>query len=195
MEAEYEITAGNGKLAVWLSNEKNNLEGLDEPYNVAEVLLFKQAIALGWDCPRAAVLLIFRDIKSTTFGIQTVGRILRMPEQKYYSNDLLNHGWVYTNLESTKVVIAAEDLTYITKPLNAVRRKNLANVDLPAEYSERLSADRNRIGADFGKVLSDTANSLWFSRKIQMRFNFSEEGEKMKEYDNIFEEIIVEKLP
>lgn len=184
LEKEYEITVGNGKLAVWLSNEKSNLDGLEESYNVAEVLLFKEAIALGWDCPRAAVLLIFRDIKSAEFGVQTVGRILRMPEQKYYPNDLLNHGWVYTNLESTKVIIKQNDLDYITKPLNAVRRKNLANVDLPSEYSERLSADRNRIGADFGKVLANTANSLWFSRKIQMRFNFSEEGEKTKPANN-----------
>ncbi|MBQ9369096.1 MAG: DEAD/DEAH box helicase family protein, partial [Victivallales bacterium] len=178
LENEYEITADNGKLAVWLSNEKKNLDGLEEPYNVAEVLLFKQAIALGWDCPRAAVLLIFRDIRSTTFGIQTVGRILRMPEQKYYPNDLLNHGWVYTNLEDTKVVIEAEDLSYITKPLKAKRRENLSNVNLPAEYSERLSADRNRIGADFGKVLSDTANLRWFGRKIQMMIPFPDMNEK-----------------
>ncbi len=184
LEKEYEITAGNGKLAVWLSNEKTNLDGLEESYNVVEVLLFKQAIALGWDCPRATVLLIFRDIRSTTFGIQTVGRILRMPEQKYYPNDLLNRGWVYTNLESAMVVIKTEDLNYISKPLKAERRENLTNVELPAEYSERLSADRNRIGADFGKVLADTANSLWFSRKIQMRFDFSEEGEKTKPANN-----------
>ena len=174
LEKEYEITVANGKLAVWLSNEKSNLDGLEEPCNVAEVLLFKQAIALGWDCPRSAVLLIFRDIKSTSFGIQTVGRILRMPEQKYYTNDLLNHGWVYTNLESTMVVIEAEDLSYITKPLKAERRKELVNVNLPAEYSDRPSADRNRIGADFGIVLSDTANKLWFGRKIQMMIPFSD---------------------
>ena len=172
LEKEYGITSGNGKLAVWLSNEKTNLNGLEEPYNVAEVLLFKQAIALGWDCPRAAVLLIFRDIKSTTFGIQTVGRILRMPEQKYYPNDLLNHGWVYTNLDDTKVVIQTEELSYITKPLKAVQRKNLTNVDLPAEYSERLSADRNRIGPDFLTVLTETANKLWFERAIQMQLPF-----------------------
>ena len=174
LEKEYEITAGNGKLAVWLSNEKTNLDGLEEPYNLAEVLLFKQAIALGWDCPRAAVLLIFRDIRSTTFGIQTVGRILRMPEQKYYPNDLLNHGWVYTNLEDTKVVIEAEDLSYITKPLNAKRREELINVNLPAEYSDRPSADRNRIGSDFGVVLTDIANKLWFGRKVQMMIPFSD---------------------
>ena len=49
------ITEENGKLAVWLSNEKSNLAGLEKPDNLAQVLLFKEAIALGWDCPRAAV--------------------------------------------------------------------------------------------------------------------------------------------
>ena len=54
------INEENGKLAVWLSGEKSNLPGLEKPDSLTEVLLFKQAIALGWDCPRAAVLLIFR---------------------------------------------------------------------------------------------------------------------------------------
>jgi len=173
LKEQYEITADNGKLAVWLSGEKTNLDHLEDPYNVAEVLLFKQAIALGWDCPRAAVLLIFRKIHSTTFGIQTVGRIMRMPEQKYYTDALLNHGWVYTNLDETKIVIQGEELTYITKSLKSERRKNLTNVDLPSEYCERLSADRNRIGADFGLTLAQTANAMWFDRPAQMMFQFT----------------------
>ena len=74
----------NGKLAIWLSNEKANLEGISKPDSMVNVLLFKQAIALGWDCPRAAVLLIFRKLESFTFTVQTVGRILRMPEQKLH---------------------------------------------------------------------------------------------------------------
>lgn len=57
------INVDNGKLAIWLSNEKENLDGIEKPDNLTEVLLFKQAIALGWDCPRAAVLLIFRKIE------------------------------------------------------------------------------------------------------------------------------------
>lgn len=33
----------------------------------------------GWDCPRAQVLVMFRDIKSEIFSTQTIGRILRVP--------------------------------------------------------------------------------------------------------------------
>jgi len=54
LDAVKGINTDNGKLAVWLSNEKTNLDHIEEPDNLTEVLLFKQAIALGWDCPRAA---------------------------------------------------------------------------------------------------------------------------------------------
>jgi type III restriction enzyme len=174
LDAKYGITTGNGKLAVWLASDKQNLDGLENDYNLTEALLFKQAIALGWDCPRAAVLLIFRDIKSTTFGVQTVGRIMRMPEQKYYPNQLLNHGWVYTNLSKDRIEIVADDINYITKALVAYRREGLNNVALTSVYSERLSAERNRLGPDFWPVLVESFNSKWFKQPIQKSlFEFS----------------------
>lgn len=161
------ISTDNGRLAVWLSGDKqwlDNIEALDSP---VEALLFKQAIALGWDCPRAAVLLIYRDIQSTTFGVQTVGRIMRMPEQRYYTDALLNHGWVYTNLSRDRIEIVAEDMNYISKALVARRRTGLQNVRLDSWYSERLSADRNRLGPDFYGVMVETFCRRWFHVPFQ----------------------------
>lgn len=43
-----------------------------------EVLIFKVAVALGFDAPRAFTLVSMRGAKSTDFGIQVVGRILRV---------------------------------------------------------------------------------------------------------------------
>ena len=43
-----------------------------------EVLIFKVAVALGFDAPRAFTLVSLRGTKSTDFGIQVVGRILRV---------------------------------------------------------------------------------------------------------------------
>lgn len=45
-----------------------------------DFMLFKQAAGTGWDCPRAQVLLMYREISSPTFYTQTVGRILRFVE-------------------------------------------------------------------------------------------------------------------
>src|SRR3989338_3681915 len=99
------ITEKNGKLAVWLSEDKSEtLLNIEKNNNEVEVLIFKQAIALGWDCPRASILVIFRESKSFTFTIQTIGRIMRMPELKYYSKEPeLNQGYVFTNLPSIEI--------------------------------------------------------------------------------------------
>ena len=162
LRAIKDITTENKKLAVWLSGEKENLDGLEEPDNMTEVLLFKQAIALGWDCPRAAVLLIFRKLQSNQFTIQTVGRILRMPEQKFYKNDLLNVGYVYTDISKDQIQIVAEDMDYLNKDaLQAIRRENLKNVALQSYYSVYKSSDRNRLGPDFKKVLIDCFTRNW----------------------------------
>lgn len=157
-----DITEENGKLAVWLNNEKKNLEGLENPTNLAQVLLFKEAIALGWDCPRASVLLIFRKLQSDQFTIQTVGRILRMPEQKHYTNELLNVGYVFTDIAKDKINVVTADASYILNDtITAHRRAGLNNVSLKAAYMERPNIERNYLGPDFRQVLYDTATDFW----------------------------------
>lgn len=175
LDAVKGINTDNGKLAVWLSNEKTNLDNIEQPDNLTEVLLFKQAIALGWDCPRAAVILIFRKLNSNEFTIQTVGRILRMPEQHFYTNPILNRGYVYTDLSKDKIQIVAEDMDYLhANVLYSTRRKDLANVALPSVYSERLSADRNRLGSDFRKVLFEEAEKFFKIETQPLLFSFAE---------------------
>ena len=157
-----EITVENGKLAVWLAGEKVNLEGLEKPDNMAKVLLFKEAIALGWDCPRAAVLLIFRKLQSDQFTIQTVGRIMRMPEQKHYNNELLDVGFVYTDIAKDKISIVAEDQSYIlNNVIPATRRSGLCNVSLAAVYASRPNIMHNYLGPDFKQILYEEAARFW----------------------------------
>lgn len=179
------INVENGKLAVWLSKEKQNLEGLEEPNNLTDVLLFKQAIALGWDCPRAAVLLIFRKLTSDTFTVQTVGRILRMPEQKFYTNQILNKGYVYTDISKERIQIVADDMEYLHKSaLQAVRRSNLTNVSLKSAYEVRMSADRNRLGPDFKRVLTKTFEELWLVNAQLSLFSLLDfDEEREEEFD------------
>ena len=174
------INTDNHRLAVWLSKQKTNLEDIERNDNITEVLLFKQAIALGWDCPRAAVLLIFRKLTSDTFTVQTVGRILRMPEQRFYRNPLLNKGYVYTDISKDKIQIVADDMDYLHKTvLQAVRRTNLDNVQLVSYYEVRRSADRNRLGPDFRRVLTKTFEDLWTTTTpLTIPFLFEDEGEE-----------------
>lgn len=175
----HNIDEGNGKLAIWLSGEKANLTDLEKNDNMTEVLLFKQAIALGWDCPRAAVLLIFRKLQSNVFTVQTVGRILRMPEQHFYTNNLLNIGYVYTDIAREQIQIVAEDMDYMSKDmLQAIRRENLNNVTLQSYYSVYKSADRNRLGPDFKKVLIDQFKNTWLLDYQPALFTFDAEDDE-----------------
>lgn len=104
----------------WIEKVKRNLADLgygeksglvtswfsgDHPDNVDEILkndgqyaflLFKQAIATGWDCPRAKILVKLREGGTETFNIQTIGRIRRMPERHHYDNAILDKCYVYT---------------------------------------------------------------------------------------------------
>ncbi len=151
------ITTANGKLAVWLSDSKDkiNLEAIEKNDSLAEVLLFKQAIALGWDCPRASVLLIFRDLKAITFTIQTVGRILRMPEHRHYSDDLLNYGYVYTNLAKDMIMIVRDDMDYFSE-LRSVRKETYRNIGLQSNFINKRLV-RNRLGSKFRTSLEIAA--------------------------------------
>lgn len=177
LEVKYNITVNNNKLAVWLSGRKDNVEDIEKPDNMVEVLLFKQAIALGWDCPRAGVLLIFRELKSTTFTIQTVGRILRMPEQKHYPNPLLNQGYVFTNLSKNQIEIVKDDMNYIT--MNKARRiENYVPVQLNSTYINTRIV-RNRLGATFRKALYEIAELNWELKREMGSDHFFETNKKL----------------
>ena len=56
MLKKFGYTTENGRLAIYLSDKDNkiNLENIEKNENEVEDMIFKQAIALGWDCPRAA---------------------------------------------------------------------------------------------------------------------------------------------
>lgn len=55
------------------------------------VLLAKDAISTGWDCPRAEVFVSFRSARDVTYITQLLGRMVRTPmAQRIPGNDLLN---------------------------------------------------------------------------------------------------------
>src|SRR3989344_1988665 len=146
---------GNGKLAIWLAEQKSEtLDWVSEPDNEIEFLIFKQAIDTGWDCPRAHILVKFRESRSETFEIQTVGRILRMPEQKHYASEDLNRGYIYTNVQS--IIVKKEEYNpNIIKHLKAIRKTDYKGIKLTSYYKSR--ADYGDITSSFSPVFEKTA--------------------------------------
>lgn len=76
-----------------------------------EVLIFKMAVALGFDAPRAFTLAALRGARDVGFAIQVVGRIVRRHAATRGRKDLpqvLDHGYVFlANSESQEGLIEA----------------------------------------------------------------------------------------
>lgn len=145
----YSINENNGNLAIWLNGVPENFIKSEIVKNNSEIegLIFKKAISTGWDCPRAWILVKLREIKSQSFDIQTVGRILRTPFAKHFDNDLLDNGYVYTNLEK----ITVSDDAYspnIIKVYKSIRGKKYSSLKIKSNYKSRGGL-YNDIESDF----------------------------------------------
>ena len=84
------------EVAIWLDKKNENTENIEDDYNRVRVLIMKQAVAIGWDCPRAKILVKLRENMSEIFTIQTIGRIRRSIGATHYKNDILNTSFLYT---------------------------------------------------------------------------------------------------
>ena len=156
------------RVAVYLTgNEKINLLNIEKPNNEVEVMLFKQAIALGWDCPRAAILVLFRQWTDTniTFSIQTLGRIMRMPEQRHYLRGSLNRGYLYTSLPDIETRIE-NDIQPDFKLQTSTRIPSYRNIKLKSYHSKRFR-EETRLSSDFVSIFTQASNEL------NLRENFS----------------------
>ena len=134
-----QITYENDSLAIWLSDKKEHQEGIEKNNAQPIAVIIKQAVATGWDCPRAHILVKLRDNMNETFEIQTIGRIRRMPEAKHYNDDLLDRCYLYTLDEKFTEGVQ----TSMGKgALNAAKlflKKEHYNFTLKGEYKSDLS--------------------------------------------------------
>ncbi|NOX65220.1 MAG: DEAD/DEAH box helicase family protein [Chlorobi bacterium] len=168
LKDKHGVTTENGKLAIYLSEEKENLANIAKNDQETEVLIFKQAIALGWDCPRAQILVLFRDWKSLTFSVQTVGRIMRMPkpDMGHYPKEILNHGFVYTNLANIEI---KEDMarSYVTI-YTSQRIESYKNIKLESVYRLR-QREKTRLASMFIILFLDEAKKYNLEKKIEIK--------------------------
>lgn len=84
-----------------------------------EVLIFKMAVALGFDAPRAFTLAALRGARDANFGIQVIGRIVRVHSLLQGKSNLpeaLNYGYVFlANAESQEGLLnAGEQINALT---------------------------------------------------------------------------------
>lgn len=163
LDRRFNINVNNGKLAIHMAgiDDKINLENIVKNNDKAEVLIFKQALVVGWDCPRASILVLFREWNDFVFSIQTIGRIIRMPETVHYDNDELNHAIVYTNMSNITI---AEDIAkdFVTVYESRVRPSLMSDVKLHSVYIQRAHEKTRLTGkfTDFFILAADASQLI-----------------------------------
>ena len=199
------------EIATWLSEKKENLTEIVKNNSVVFFLIFKQAVATGWDCPRAQVLVMYREIKNPTFHIQTVGRILRMPEAKHYPISALNQGYLFTNYKKNEIhenegKLGANKIA----DLKSKRKEGIDPIKIKSIYLQRQDYNdlkpapefQTHLAAEFDKFFGTKENILLEgSKNIEkverkgLRFETEKIDLKMivdakiENYDNFIEQI------
>ncbi len=162
------------EIAIWLSNEKKNLEMIEKNDSEVNFMIFKVAPATGWDCPRADILVMFREITSPTFHTQIIGRIRRMPEGHHYEREELNKAYIYTNYNKSHIRDIKEVENQNKPPIYYTKLKsNIERVTLETTYHQRT---------DFNTL---TPPPLWqkffidvFDEEFNTKLQFVTENEK-----------------
>jgi len=130
------------KIARWFDGRKEHMEGITDNESDVDFMLFKQAAGTGWDCPRASVLVMYREVKSDKFYTQTVGRILRMAEpqlkEEYKNSPNLRRGYLYTNYKRNQVQIPDQDEKNKAQTQSAFRKGGIKNITIQSDYISRV---------------------------------------------------------
>ncbi len=170
-----ELGVDESRIATRLQETSERMESITAPDSSIDFLLFKLAAATGWDCPRAHILVRYREIKSESFEVQTLGRILRMPVvKKDFANTLLRTGYLYTNFPRSSVHVPDE---------TAANRPKVLHTQLDAEAKK--SFVRSAAADIFGSLFDSIGNSGTSSTKDEIQSAAAPVLAKLKdEYDN-----------
>lgn len=163
-------TYEDGKLGIWLSEQKRNVIDVNKLDNKVEYLIIKQAIATGWDAPRAKILIKIRENMGEQFTIQTLGRIRRMPQPwiGHYNVDVLDNAYLYT---------------FDTDFLNGVFAQGAAVAPTPLLNLKDKAKDLKLISErviNYDEVLNEKMILNNIYEGLKKRFNFTDDLEANK---------------
>ena len=178
------VTFENGQLAVWLSDRHENLEGIEENDAKSVAVIIKQAVATGWDCPRAHILVKLRDNMDETFEIQTIGRIRRMPEANHYNSDLLDSCYLYTLDEKFTAGVKMSLGKGALEAYTIFLKNEYKSITLTSEQRTMVTQTRNPQAAL-------TAVAKYFEKEYHTGGNKAENATRLRAAGFILDEDIV----
>jgi len=155
-------------VALWFDGKQKNMEFVTHNESKIDFMLFKQAAGTGWDCPRAHILVMYREINSPTFYTQTIGRILRMSEpnkkKDFANSQILRTGYLFTNYNRKSVSDGFEQSKDLNKPFIHTSKKVEGLSNIENLFSDFVSR------ADYGDLASSVKFQMSFLKSMDDYF-------------------------
>ncbi len=157
---EYGMTEDQGNFVSLEDGKRDDdyVRNISDNDNSIDAVIFKQNVSLGWDCPRAKLLVGLRDTKEISFKLQTLGRIMRTPEQKYYENEELNKAYFYS--EHTQFDPANSLEKILRGTAKTERRQGISMTNLPAVRIRLANLHDGLDTEEFIRIFRNTAKDL-----------------------------------
>ena len=170
-------------VALWFDGKQKNMEFVTHNESKIDFMLFKQAAGTGWDCPRAHILVMYREINSPTFYTQTIGRILRMAEpnrkQDYANSQILRTGYLFTNYNRKSVTDGFKQNKDLNKPFIYTSKKTEGLSNIEDLYSDFVSR------ADYGDLASSVKFQMSFLKSMDEYFDFQDDFHVIQKREKI----------
>ena len=142
-------TVENGKVVIYTNSMKTikdiHSEDLKSFDSIVEVVVFKQALVEGFDCPRSCVMVELRGNMGATFKEQVTGRLFRAPERICYGDYWLDNAFVFTNQKDFTIEQNDGGIMYSEVSSSLIDKRNFG---LKSSY---VKQDWNDIKIEDGK--------------------------------------------
>jgi superfamily II DNA or RNA helicase len=116
-----------------------------QDHPAVRLILFKQALTTGWDCPRAEVMVSLQTANDATYIAQLIGRMVRSPlARRIESDETLNRVRLFlphfdrTAVVSVKTRLESDDDTGIPTTIEVNSVDAARNPELPPEAFEAI---------------------------------------------------------
>lgn len=146
--------------------ETLSINGIDVPYcapsainddRKIKVVLFKEALSTGWDCPRAETMMSYRVARDATYIAQLLGRMIRTPQRmRIEVDESLNYVHLYlphfdeSTVEDVVKRLTEEEGGALPTEVEAIRGGNKTSVvmttkrpaAIPIQYNNNFSTQK-----------------------------------------------------
>lgn len=175
-------------------NELDKIDLLDKDCKIRYIITIN-ALKEGWDCPYAYILASIANKNSTADVEQLIGRVLRQPNARKYTNQELNVSYVLTcsnDFERTaKSVIAGLNGAGFSK--DDYRQKDFRELDEPREDKGILEyANDENNSNENSEFLSADVNAENIAKNIELENKVSKILENAKTMANEYDKEIKE---